>query len=103
MARNFYYGSDARVVGGSANFAALLVASAGALGVSIEQAEEYQALDAVLQVAYRTAVTPETRTPVAVRAKDEAMKACQRRAAVLARVVAGTETVSDSQLLSLGL
>jgi hypothetical protein len=103
VARNFYYGSDARVVSGSKNFAALLSASAESFGVSPEQAAEYQTLDAVLQEKYLAAVTPETRTPVAVRAKDEAMKAVQRRAAALAGQIASTETVNDAQLVSLGL
>lgn len=103
MPRNFYYGSDARVVAGSANFAAVLVASAGSLGVSPEQAAHYQSLDAILQDAYRAATTPETRTSMAVRAKDDAMRACQRQAAGLATRLAYTPTVSDAQLVQLGL
>jgi hypothetical protein len=38
-----------------------------------------------------------------VRAKDLARKACQRRAAVLADIVARTPFVTDAQLVSLGL
>ena len=103
MGRNFYYGSDARVVAGSANFAALIGASAESFGLSPEQADRYQLLDARLQETYRAATTPETRTSVAVRAKDEAMRAVQRTAAGYAVQVAAQATVSDAQLIALGL
>ena len=103
MGRSFYYGSDARVVAGSANMAALLGASAESFGLTPEIAEEYQALDSVLQEKYRLATTPETRTTIAVREKDEAMRSVQRRAAQIAMIAASTQTVSDAQLLSLGL
>ena len=103
MGRNFYYGSDARVVAGSANFAALIGAAAESFGLAPELAAQYQALDAVLQDAYRAAVTPETRTRVAVREKDDALRNVQRRASVLAAIVTRAAGVSDGQLVSLGL
>lgn len=103
MARNFYYGSDARVVAGSANFAALLGASPESYGIQPGPAAEYVALDAVLQENYRLSITPETKTSVVVRAKDDVMRAIQRRASTLAAIVTRTPMVSDAQLVSLGL
>ena len=102
MARNFYYGADARVVRGSANFAAMIVANPEAFHLEPECAAQYAALDATLQAAYALAVTPETRTSVNVRAKDQALRAVQRQAACLAVVIAASG-VSDAQLLALGL
>ena len=75
MVRNFYYGSDARVVAGSANFAALVGNSPESFGLAPELADQYVALDAALQENYRLSVTPETRTSVVIRAKDQAMRA----------------------------
>ena len=103
MARNFYYGRDIDIVKGSANFAALIGSDAEAYGIPADRAALYVATDAQLQSAFRAAVTPETRTPVAVSAKDILLKKIQKEAAVLAKLAYSTETVSDAQLISLGL
>jgi hypothetical protein len=103
MARNFYYGSDARVVAGSAVFAALIGSSPESFGIQPWLAEQYVALDAVLQEQYRLSLNPETKTPVVNRAKDDALRACQRMASTMAAICTRTPTVSDPQLVSLGL
>jgi hypothetical protein len=103
MARNFYHGSDARVVAGSANFAALVGASPESFGIPVALAAEYQALDAELQQKYRLAVTPETRTSVVIHAKDDLMRTVQRRASTMAAIATRTLAVTDAQLVSLGL
>jgi hypothetical protein len=103
MGRNFYYGSDSRVVAGSAVFAALIGSSPESFGIQPWLAEKYVALDAVLQEKYRLSLDPQTRTPVVNRAKDETMRACQRMASTIAAVCSRTPTVSDPQLVSLGL
>lgn len=103
MARNFYYGTDARIVAGSARFASRINASPSAFGLSPERAASYAALDAILQSAYHAAITPNTRTPVAVREKDEALRAARLEAARVASIISATTTVDDGQLLALGL
>ena len=102
-ARNFYYGSDSRIVSGSANFASLISTGYAGYGISHAQAVAYGALDATLQAAYSAAVAPETRTPVAVSAKDLARRDVQIQAALLAKIAYATQTVADSQLVGLGL
>ena len=103
MARNFYYGNDAAIVRGSANFAALISASAESFGLTSEQSSAYAALDALLQSAYLASITPDTRTPVAVAQKNLALRNVQKYAVCLARIAYATSTVSDAQLMSLGL
>jgi hypothetical protein len=103
MARNFYYGTDARIVAGSAMFASRINASPETYGILPLRAAQYAALDATLQGAYRAATTPQTRTPVAVREKDQALRAVRLDAARLASVIYAKRTVNDAELLALGL
>lgn len=101
--RNFYYGREAGIVSGSANFAALIGADAESYGLTENQSSQYVLLDAALQEAYLASVTPETRTPVAVARKDICRRDVQIRAALLAKIIYATATVSDAQLTALGL
>jgi hypothetical protein len=103
MARNFYFGSDASMVGGSARFSAMISSDPSSFGLTLAQCEGYAAINATLQSAFQEATTPHTRTPVAVSRKNEAMKAMQRAAVDLAGIIGATREVSDAQLLSLGL
>src|SRR5437868_14459247 len=102
MDRNFYYGSDASMVSGSARFAAAINADPSAFGLTPDRCAEFVAIDATLQSAYLTAITPGTRTPVAVSAKNLAVKAMQRAAFDLTRIMLATPSVEDAQLISLG-
>jgi len=101
--RNFYFGPDADIVAGSALFASTISASPGSFGLSIEQAESFDALNAVLQSAFAAATTPLTRTSVAVQSKNLAIANMRAKAILLSKIIYATETVSDGQLLSLGL
>jgi hypothetical protein len=101
--RNFYFGTDADIVAGSALFASMISASPGSFGLSIEMAESFQELNATLQSAFVAATNPLTRTPVAVQSKNLAIANMRARAILLAKIVYATETVGDGQLISLGL
>jgi hypothetical protein len=103
MARNFYYGKDADIVAGSANFAALITAAPTTYGLSAAQATDFSALDATLQSAYTDAVSPTTRSPVSIQAKDQAIRGMRESAVNLAKIAYSTTTVSDTQLVALGL
>jgi hypothetical protein len=101
--RNFYFGSDATMVSGSARFASLIASDPSAFGLTSAQALAYGAVDAALQSAYRVATTPSTRTAVAVARKNAAVKAMQRSAVPLAFAISTHPAVSDSDLIALGL
>jgi hypothetical protein len=101
--KNFYFGKQANIVVGSANFAALISASPVSFGLSAAQATAFGVVDTALQSAYIAAVTPETRTSVTIQAKDRAIHNMRAQAITLAKLIYGTATVTDSQLVSLGL
>ena len=103
MARNFYLRRQAEIVSGSANFASLIVANAALYGLTSSQSTGYQTLDSVLQAAYSAAVNPDTRTPVAIGAKDLAIRNVRDRAIVISKIIYATQTVNDYQLTALGL
>jgi hypothetical protein len=103
MGRNFYYGKDARIVAGSAGFAARINVDPEAYGIPPWRAERYAELDARLQAAYGLVASPLTKSPVAVREKDEALRAVRLDAANLAAIVYATPAVDDAELLALGL
>lgn len=103
MAQNFYHGRDADVVAGAANFAALINSSPSSYGLTSAQAAAFGLLDAALQDAYSAAITPSTRTPVAVEAKNVAIRNMRVSAVNLSKIAYATPTVSDAQLISLGL
>jgi hypothetical protein len=103
MGRNFYYGKDARIVAGSAVFASRINLDPEAYGIPPWRAERYAELDARLQAAYGLVASPLTKTPVAVRQKDEALRAVRLDAANLAAIVYATPAVDDAELLALGL
>ena len=103
MTHNFYRGPEAGVVAGSANFASLLASSFASYGISSAQATAFGVLNAALQSAYAAAVEPVTRTSVAVARKNQALSEMRAGAILLARIISATPTVSDAQLVSLGL
>src|SRR4051812_26831724 len=103
MPRNFYFGADATMVSGSAVFSAIINADAPVLGLTEQQALGFREIDLQLQAAYQTAIQPSTRMRVAVAHKDACMKAMQRRARFLSDMIRGQPTVTDAQLISLGL
>lgn len=103
MAQNFYFGKDADVVAGSANFAALISASAATYGLLPAQATAFGLLNTALQSAYTAAVSPPTRGPVSIQAKNQALADMRVSAVNLAKIVYSTSTVTDTQLVELGL
>src|SRR4051812_43604695 len=103
MARNFYYGKDADIVAGSANFASLITSGFASYGLTTGQATAFGTLNTALQSAYTAAVNPPTRGPVSIEAKNVALHNMRVSAINLAKIVYSTTTVNDSQLVALGL
>jgi hypothetical protein len=103
MGKNFYFGKDADIVAGSANFAALITASPTTYGLTAGQATAFGTLNTALQSAWTASVNPSTRTPVSIDAKTLAIENMRGNAKLLAKIVYATLTVNDSQLTALGL
>jgi len=103
MARNFYFGKDADIVAGSANFSTLITANPTTFGLVAAQATAFAALNTTLQSAYAAAINPSTRTPVTVAAKDQAIANMRGNATMLAKIISSTASVTNAQLVSLGL
>lgn len=102
-ARNFYYGKAASIVAGSGNFAGLLATGFASYGITSAQSTAFGVLNTALQGAYSAAVDPSTRTPVTVAQKNLAIKNMRADAVLLSKIIYATSTVSDAQLIGLGL
>ena len=103
MPRNFYFGKEANIVTGSANFATLISTGFAGYGLTTGQATSYGTLNTALQTAYSTAIEPSTRTRGTIAVKNAAIKAMRASAINLAKIVYSTPTVTDAQLIDLGL
>jgi hypothetical protein len=103
VSHNFYYGKQADVVAGAANAAALLSGSPTTYGITASQATAFSALNTTLQTKYSAAVDPSTRTRAAIAEKNDALRAMRSMAINLAKIIYATGTVTDGQLIGLGL
>jgi hypothetical protein len=103
MPQNFYRGKDADIVAGSANFASLVATGFATYGLTSAQAATFGTTNSALQAAYSTSINPSTRTPVAVEAKVVAVRNMRVNAVLLAKIAYATATVTDVQLVALGL
>src|SRR5207249_8300756 len=95
MPRNFYFGTDANIVAGSANFASLIAAGFASYGLTSAQSTAFGTLNTALQSAYSASVNPPTRTPVTVEAKTIAIRNMRANAILLAKIVYATASVND--------
>jgi hypothetical protein len=103
MGQNFYHGKDADIVAGSANFASKIATGFASYGLTSAQSTAFGLLNTALQSAYTAAVTPSTRTPIAIGDKDLAITNMRKSAVSLSKIIYATSTVTDPMLESLGL
>ncbi len=103
MAQNWYHGKDASIVAGSANFGGLIATGFASYGLTTGQQAAFNALNTILQAKYSAAITPDTRTPVAIEGKNLAIVNVRRSAVALSKIIYATLTVTDEQLVALGL
>ena len=103
MDRSFFYGTDAEIASGSANFSTKISATPTAYGLVAAQATAYAAVNTAYQTAYTTAITPATRTKGTFAAKNDAKRNLRVMAADLAKIIDGTATVTNQQKIDLGL
>ncbi|MCY7300188.1 MAG: hypothetical protein LH616_13370, partial [Ilumatobacteraceae bacterium] len=69
-AKNFYFGKNADVVAGSANFAAILATDFASLGLTTGQQSAFGVLNTALQASWTVSFNPETRTSVTIEQRD---------------------------------
>ena len=81
----------------------LLAAEFAAYGVTTLQAQEFSELSADYANKLTAAKTPESRTPLALNARDEAKAALLTYARALAKMIGGNPNVTNQQRLALGL
>lgn len=103
MSKNFYNKKDAEIVAGSANFSALINESPTTYGLVTGQATGFATLNSTLQTAWTASITPETRTSVVIEERNIAKQAVRKQAMLLSKIIYATPTVTDAQLMSLGL
>lgn len=103
MGKSFFRGTDSELFTGSNAFSAKINQFPEMYGLLPSEAEDYALANAAYAEAYQRAASAATATPAAVQARRDAKKVLRRKASLLTRKIAGTETVSDAQKLTLGL
>ena len=77
--------------------------AAASYGLTDLQAEDYRALNDDYAVKFQIAAAPGTRTKGTILARNDAAALLKAKAAQLAKIIAGTQTVTNEQKLALGL
>ena len=103
MPSNFYVGTDAEVAVGSANFVTVLTPNIVAYGVTSAQLATYNTYNTAYQAAYMAAKEVNTRTKPNVTAKNTAKSNLTISAKYLSSIIRSNMSVTDSQLVALGL
>ncbi|MDB5319456.1 MAG: hypothetical protein JWN40_1087 [Phycisphaerales bacterium] len=103
MAKSFLPASDSGLLGWTVHFRTLIQANPVLYGLTAPIAAAYGLVSVAYEEAYQTAFDPSTRTRGNVCAKNAARAALKHQANLLAKIVAGTASVTDAQKASLGL
>jgi hypothetical protein len=103
MSRNFYYRITADAVAGSANFASLIATGFASYGLTSAQSTAFGSLNTALQSAWTEATEPTTRTRITIAQKNLCLRNMRTNAVLLAKIIYATPTVTDAQLIGLGL
>ncbi len=101
--RSFLPQDDAGLLAWSLNFSNRIATTPANYGLSAAQATLFAQLQEAYSEAYTTARDPITRTPPNIVAKNDAADALRENARLLAKVVEGTASVTDSMKSALGL
>jgi hypothetical protein len=102
MSTGFLPRKDAALLAWSLNFSGLISSTPTAFGLTTAQATAYAALHSSFATAL-AAADPAVRTKSAVATKNAARAALKANARLLAKLIEGTASVTDSQKLALGL
>jgi hypothetical protein len=103
MPTPFYRKSETQLASGAANLIAVVTPLPVSFGLTAGEVTSYTALSTGYAAALATATTPSTRTSISIEAKNTAMRSLRAATLNVARTVAAVPTVSNAQLMSLGL
>ncbi len=103
MGRSYFNGTETDLYFGSLVFQTKTTAQPGLYGLTPEQAASFAAAAVAFRDSVDVAVAPQTGTPSTVIAKNDAKRPLKLLASQLAKIIAGTATVSDGQRSELGL
>lgn len=100
---NYIPPRDADLATWSTNFSSLITASPATYGLATGDATAIASSNAAWQSAYATAISPATRTPTTVQAKDVARTTWLQTARPYSQQIANNAGVSASAKIALGL
>jgi hypothetical protein len=103
MSQNFYRLPDAQLATASTSFFNQINAEPAVYGLSVQNAADYGVLNSAYQAALSLAMGESTRTRVTVSSKNAARAALCDLAKVLGSSIRNTASVTNAQLLGLGL
>lgn len=103
MSASFFTGSEIELYNGAKGFAARIVLTPAAYGLTQPTADGYDEATTTYTLAYDACRDPQTRTKLLVAAKNAARDELRRQSSLLAKIVEGTASVTDVQKLELGL
>jgi hypothetical protein len=103
MAKPFYRKTEADLATGAQNLIDIVTPVPATWGLTAGEITSYSTLATNFATARVTATTPDTRTRPTIEAKNIAKKALMDATIDIARTITAVPTVTDAQLLSLGL
>ena len=103
MAKDFLPRRDALLLAWSANYAAQLAAIGTAVGITVQQSSDYQALHTTFASDLATATDPSTRTRGAIAGKQASKRSLIAEARELARIINAFPGTTNQQRIDLGL
>src|SRR5437660_825753 len=103
MPRPFYRKGEADLATGAANLISIVTPVPATYNLTAGEVTSYTSLSDSYAAALATATTPATRTSVSIEAKNIAKKALMDATINVARTITAVATVSNAQLLALGL
>lgn len=103
MTKPFYSRTEAELATGAATLISIITAVPATWGLTSGEITSYTTLSTSYSTLLATATTPSTRTSVAIEAKNAAKKLLKTASVNIARTITAVQTVTNAQLLSMGL
>jgi hypothetical protein len=103
MGKPFYLGTDSELSVGAATAIAIITPAPADYGLTAATVTSYTALSTDYTAKLAVAVARETRSPVAVENKNAARKLLKVASVNLARTITAVSTVTNAQLIALGM
>lgn len=103
MRTSYFPSTDSALVSWGRNFSDQINASPSLFGLSVEIAQQFEVIQAELEVAYRKVINPATRTQAHVSGKNYARESMKQAARRIVSIINGQANVTDAQRAVLGL